>query len=47
LPDNEDDAVAIDELQDQIAERVNNRVIELFRESDVVNTSNGKLYKDA
>ena len=47
LPDTEDEAITVDEMKKKLKERIDGRVMKLYRESDnIVVTSGGEMYAD-
>lgn len=46
LPDNEENAIALDELKENILDDVESEVMQLYREYDGLSMSDGLVYKD-
>jgi hypothetical protein len=47
LPDTQDEAITVDEIREKLKEKIDGRVMKLYRESDnIVVTSGGEMYAD-
>lgn len=47
LPDTEDEAITVDEMKEKLKEKIDGKVMKLYRESeDIVVTNGGEMYAD-